>query len=193
MYNVVDHESCSSYNSLLTTVWTMLGRWRRRLRTVLKTSTTPSVLSRSNRMLTAMNVPVRPQPLLYIHKHTHAKRVTYVAELFIQVYSNLSTFTCTLGQGTFYHKLVWLSNAMAHLFHFSNNYGKFHIINFWWNIVDFCIPSRPAQLTDMTQSTATPMEHCTTDIPYTTILVRWFIIMGRAWASSKLLIILLLC
>ena len=44
----------------------MLGRWRRRLRTVLKTSTTPSVLSRSSRMLTAINVPVLPQPPLCV-------------------------------------------------------------------------------------------------------------------------------
>ncbi len=52
-----------------TTSATISGRWSRSVLTVWNTSTTPSVFSRSRRMLTAMNVPVRPHPSL-----KHCKR-----------------------------------------------------------------------------------------------------------------------
>jgi len=55
--------------SQFTTLCTMPGRWSLSPRTVWKTSTTFSVFSCSNRMLTVMNVPVLPQPPLHIQTH----------------------------------------------------------------------------------------------------------------------------
>ena len=45
-------------------VWTMAGRWVRRVRTVWKTSTTPSYCIRSSTMEREMKTPVRPTPAL---------------------------------------------------------------------------------------------------------------------------------
>jgi len=56
-------------SSQLITVCAMPGRWSLSPRTVWKTSTTFSVFSCSNRMLTVMNVPVLPQPPLHIQTH----------------------------------------------------------------------------------------------------------------------------
>lgn len=54
---------------LLTTVWTMWGLCMRKLFTVWNTSNSPSALTRSKILLSAMNVPVRPAPALQ-HRST---------------------------------------------------------------------------------------------------------------------------
>jgi len=64
------------YNWSQTSVWTMAGRCVRSSRTVWNMSTTPSKRIRSSAMLSAMNTPVRPTPMLTFHIHT-ANTSTY--------------------------------------------------------------------------------------------------------------------
>lgn len=60
---------------ILTTVWTMWGLCMRKLFTVWNTSNSPSALTRSKILLSAMNVPVRPAPALQTQKQRNVSKM----------------------------------------------------------------------------------------------------------------------
>ena len=104
----------------LTTLWTNLGRWSLSPRTVWKTSTTPSVFSRSNRMLMVMNVPVLPQPPLHIQTHNGSTCIKHTRQYMYSMHKAMHVLFNTQGspciKNTQLRQYMYRTHKAVHLY-----------------------------------------------------------------------------